>query len=239
MSRVGPPPPLASSIVSGEMAPGQRVSLRTEDGRLLVLTVEDVTQAAAVQPSLNPDMTTEPPQHSKTVQTIGVAAAGAVIGTALAGPLIGVMAAGGAVYAASREDEVGHSTRQLGSSVVQLVERGAELAARHKLPETLSSVARTVKDKVVEISAEVTAPPADSHDSNSPYSENMRTLSAAAAVAVVGSIFTGPLLGVAAAGAVIYASTLNNSLGTATQDFGGAVLGFVDRFRDRNRSIQR
>ena len=242
MSRVDPPP-LSLGIASSDLAPGERVRLRTEDGRELVLTVEEVTKHEDNPTQLERSLETgaDRSHHSKVAQTIGAAAAGAVIGTALAGPLIGVLAVGAAVYATNREDEVGLSARQLGSSIIHLYDRGVEVAARHKLPESLSEVVKTVKEKMVEIATEVTAQPSKlptSNESVAPYSDNMRALGAAVAVAVVGSIFMGPLMGVAAAGAAIYASTLNNAFGTATREFGGMVLGCVEKFRNGHRSLQ-
>ena len=67
------------------------------------------------------------PQMSEAKKTLGAAGVALTAGVLMSGPVVGAILAGGAVYASTRNDKVGETTKAVGEATIRAIDKGREL----------------------------------------------------------------------------------------------------------------
>lgn len=145
--------------------PGHALSIAAPDGRMFEIVVPpncypgqtinvvvdgNVTSGSSTHVA---DVTTSPvqptdPKSNRAV--IGAAAAAAVTGALLVGPVTGVCVAGAAVYASTRNDEVGDMARKIGAGACYAY----DTAKKHGVFDKIKSVGQATIQKANEVNRE-------------------------------------------------------------------------------------
>ena len=147
-------------VVPSEAIPGTSINVQTPDGRIYSVVVPegykagDKLRVSVSHSSGEAQVVSAKKEYSTATKTIGAAATGAVIGTLLVGPVVGIVVAGAAVYATTRDDQVGDVARNVGSYAASAFDKGAELAKQYQIPEKLNAAASATKSKLMEINEE-------------------------------------------------------------------------------------
>lgn len=162
-------------IIPAGVSTGDTINTQTGDGRTFAvllpagisvgqkLTVmiprfssihdNNVTETvAAVETSSNSISTQK--EYSSNAKTIGAAATAAVIGTLLIGPVTGIIVAGVAVYATTRNDKIGETTKAVGGATCAIYDKGNEVATKYQLWDKAKSAVAATSTKLNEINQE-------------------------------------------------------------------------------------
>jgi hypothetical protein len=147
-----------AGITSGEL-----MNVQTQDGRIYSVQVPqgyssgDLLRVAVTRSCSDGDsvqVMSQQHSYSNTQQTIGVAAASAIVGTLLVGPIVGVVVAGVAVYASTRDDQIGDVARGVGGAAMSAFDKGNELATRYHVKEKFAAATSATMSKLKEIDNE-------------------------------------------------------------------------------------
>ena len=77
-----------------------------------------------------------------------------ITGTLILGPVVGVLAAGGAVYATTREDDIGAASRAVGSAAISAFNYTSALCTKHKVYDKIKSAGEATVAKLAEVNEE-------------------------------------------------------------------------------------
>lgn len=77
-----------------------------------------------------------------------------ITGTLVLGPVVGVIAAGGAVYATTRNDDIGAASRAVGSAAMSAFNYTSALCTKHKVYDKLKSAGEATVAKLAEVNEE-------------------------------------------------------------------------------------
>lgn len=162
-------PPRASQlmavVIPPNCHPGQPLNIQTPDGRLFniiipngtqpgqTLTVEILEDAQGGSHVIVAEdtVTTTNAPHESNKAALGAAAVGAVIGTLLIGPITGIVVAGAALYASTRNDQIGDATRSTGSAAVSAYGKTVEAAEKYHVREKVGAATEATMKKAHEI----------------------------------------------------------------------------------------
>jgi hypothetical protein len=95
--------------------------------------------------------TNEMSDAKKSVGAAGVALAGGVI---LSGPVVGVVLAGGALYASTRSDKLGDTTKAVGEATIRAIDKGRELGNKYGVFDKIKEATSATYNKAKEINEE-------------------------------------------------------------------------------------
>ena len=91
--------------------------------------------------------------HSMTRKSVGVTATAAVLGSLIVGPVTGIVCAGAALYAVTRDDQVGDIARSTGSIACSAFDKSKELAVKYGVYDKMKKAATITLDKARELDA--------------------------------------------------------------------------------------
>ena len=151
-------------IIPSNSRPGDKINVRVLDGRTFQVTIPNgcsegdalnvivpTTPSIAIDNSTVSTHTTEITENKKILGAAGVAAAAGVL---ISGPLVGVVLAGGAVYATTRNDQIGEATKAVGEATVRAIEKGREIGNKYGIFDKMKSAASATYTKAKEINDE-------------------------------------------------------------------------------------
>ena len=147
-------------VVPADAVPGTSINVQTPDGRIYSVVVPegykagDRLRVSVSHSSGEAQILSAKKEYTSATKAIGAAATGAVIGTLLVGPVVGIVVAGAAVYATTREDQIGDAARNVGTYAVSAFDKGTELAKQYHVPEKINAAASATKSKLMEINVE-------------------------------------------------------------------------------------
>mmetsp|Transcript_23108 Transcript_23108/g.33854 ORF Transcript_23108/g.33854 Transcript_23108/m.33854 type:complete len:239 (-) Transcript_23108:290-1006(-) len=160
----------SSHIISVEIPPnhppGSIINVRTDDGRIYELTVpphtypgdkisieilDDTEGGSTVVMAQQGD---EKMMNNGNKACLGAAAAGGVIGCLLVGPLTGIVVAGAALYASTREDDIGSTARSAGNVAVSAYDKSVEAAEKYHIKEKVVEAGKATYNKAKELDDE-------------------------------------------------------------------------------------
>lgn len=149
-------------IVPENHFPGSTMNVRTDDGRLFSVVIppgfapgqnlhidiiDDAEGGATVSVA-------EQDGVSSNKAAIGVAAVGAVVGCLLVGPITGVVVGGAALYATTRDDNVGNAARSTGGAAVTVYRKTMEAAEKYHVKEKVVAASTATYEKAKDINEE-------------------------------------------------------------------------------------
>jgi hypothetical protein len=154
---------LMAIVIPPDCYPGHSLNIQTPDGRLFqiivpngahpgqTLTVEILDDAVGGSKVIATEDSITNPRNESVTSAVGAAAVGAVIGTLLLGPITGVVVAGAAIYASTRNDKIGETTRATGSAAVSLYDKTVQAAEKYHVKEKVSAATEATMKKANEI----------------------------------------------------------------------------------------
>lgn len=154
---------VAVVIPEGSM-PGSTINVRTDDERLFAVTIPPGYEPGQsliieIQDDAEGGATVVIADDGSGMTTgakasLGAAAVGAVIGCLLIGPITGVVVGGAALYASTRNDDVGKAARAAGGVAVQAASKTAEVAEKYHIKEKVVAAGTATYNKAKEINNE-------------------------------------------------------------------------------------
>ena len=151
-----------------------RIEVMTPDGRTVEIIVppncvggqtinvvvdDDITASAPPAPREytsnephNVSVTPTDPQSNRAI--LGAAAAAAVVGVILIGPVTGVVVAGAAIYATTRNDQIGDAARKGGAAACSAFDFGMAKAREHNVFDRLKDAGAATYKKALEVDNE-------------------------------------------------------------------------------------
>jgi hypothetical protein len=155
---------LMAVIIPPDCYAGHPLNIQTPDGRIFqiavpngsqpgqTLTVEILDDAVGGSKVIVAEDTIITSSRNESVASaVGAAAVGAVIGTILLGPITGIVVAGAAIYASTRNDKIGETTRATGSAAVSLYDKTVQAAEKYHVKEKVSTATEATVKKANEI----------------------------------------------------------------------------------------
>jgi hypothetical protein len=103
---------------------------------------------------VNETQVKDPKSNSANRAALGAAAVGACVGAVLVGPITALVVAGAAVYATTRDDDVGNAARKTGEVTANAYDSAMESAKKHKVGEKISEASKATYERAKEIDEE-------------------------------------------------------------------------------------
>jgi hypothetical protein len=151
MNRQNPNELVLSVQIPRGKRPGEKLTVSAPDGRLFEIIIPNGTREGdvinvVVDGNVTGNSTTvanetqtrsivTPTDPKSGRAALAAAAAAAVTGAVLVGPITGVCVAGAALYATTRDDEIGDATRKAGAAACLAYDKAKEAGVFDKLAE--------------------------------------------------------------------------------------------------------
>jgi hypothetical protein len=157
-------PPIIMSMevrIPRGLNPGDSLNVQASDGKIYSIIIPagvragDLLRVDIQQPMVGSSgsnivpTASATPDHERTA--VGAAAVGGVVGTLLIGPVLGLVVAGAALYATTREGDVGDAARAAGSTAALTFDKASK---KHHLGDRIKAASDATIKKAKELDEE-------------------------------------------------------------------------------------